>query len=111
MTQTNQPVNSNNTLRPVLPVRTPGGASLTTNEHVDQYAQNTVNEGKKISALLADVLKTSSVAGNAESNLQLVLSLAEELRNYQSPVEFSIGLVGDSGVGRLNNDLLLRICS
>ncbi|KAH8653995.1 hypothetical protein BGZ60DRAFT_159006 [Tricladium varicosporioides] len=108
MTQTNQPANSNNSLHPVLPVRAPGGASPTTNEHVDQYAQNAVNEGKQISALLAEILKTSSVAGNAESNLHLVLSLAEDLRNYQSPIEFSIGLVGDSGVGKssLINSLL-----
>lgn len=58
-----------------------------------------MNEGKNISGLLADILRQSSLADNEESNLHQVLSFAEELRNYQSPVEFTIGLVGDSGVG------------
>ncbi|KAH8590098.1 hypothetical protein B0O99DRAFT_635601 [Bisporella sp. PMI_857] len=95
-------------LQTPLAVRTAPGVSLTQNESNDQHIRNAINEGKNISGLLADNLKRSSLADNEESNLFQVLSLAGELRNYQSPVEFSIGLVGDSGVGKssLINSLL-----
>ena len=56
--------------------------------------------GRNISETLADQLGQSSLASDEESNLNQILSLAEELRHYQSPVEFTIGLVGDSGVGK-----------
>jgi len=65
----------------------------------DRHIQDAINTGKKISGGLAEILRQSSLAENEESNLHQILSLADELRNYQSPVEFTIGLVGDSGVG------------
>jgi hypothetical protein len=58
-----------------------------------------MRKGKDISESLADILRQSSLADNEESKLHEVLSLAEELRNYQSPAEFTIGFVGDTGVG------------
>jgi hypothetical protein len=99
MTRHSDPSGSSNPLQVPLSFRPAPGASFTANENHDRHIQNAVNEGRDISGLLADILKQSSLADNVESNLHQVLLLAEELRTYQSPVEFTIGLVGDSGVG------------
>ena len=85
-----------------LPVRPAPDVPLTANEKNERHIRNAVNEGKNISTFLADILKQSSLADNEESNLRQIISLAEQLRNYQSPVEFTIGLIGDSGVGMYN---------
>ena len=102
MTRHHEPSGSSSRLQAPLTIRPAPGASFTANESNEQHIQNATNEGKNISGLLADILKRSSLANNKESNLHQVLSLAEELRNYKSPVEFTIGLVGDSGVGTYN---------
>lgn len=99
MTRHGEPSGSSTLLQAPLPVRPAAGVPLTANENNERHIRNAVNEGKNISALLADILKQSSLADNEESNLHQILSLAEQLRHYQSPVEFTIGLVGDSGVG------------
>ena len=94
---------SSSRTHPSLPIRSPAGVSpdstSTANENDDGIIQEAINTGKSISGLIAEILQESSLADNEESNLHLVLSLAEDLRNYQSPVEFTIGLIGDSGVG------------
>ncbi|KAF4625419.1 hypothetical protein G7Y89_g12745 [Cudoniella acicularis] len=101
---------SSSLLQAPLPTRPAPGASSATNENNDRNIRNAMQEGREISGTLADLLSQSSLADNRESNIHQVLSLAEELRNYQSPVEFTIGLVGDSGVGKssLINSLLDR---
>jgi hypothetical protein len=99
MTLHGEPSGSSSLLQVPLPVRTVPAVSFTANENNDRHVRNATNEGKNISGLLADILQQSSLADNEESNLHQVLSLAVQLRNYQSPVEFTIGLVGDSGVG------------
>lgn len=66
---------------------------------MDQNIQDAIEEGKYISGVLADALKRTSLADQDRPQLQRILELAEELRRYQSPVEFTIGLIGDSGVG------------
>jgi hypothetical protein len=99
MSRHGEPSGLSSLLQAPLPVRPAPNVSSTASENNDRHIQNAMNEGKNISGLLADILRQSSLADNEESNLHQVLSLAEELRNYQSPVEFTIGLVGDSGVG------------
>lgn len=83
-----------------LPVRPAPSGPATTNKHNNQRLQIAVSEGKDISESLANILKRSSLADNEQSNLHQVVSLAEELQNYQFPAEFTVGLVGDSGVGK-----------
>jgi len=61
--------------------------------------QAALEKGKDISESLADILRQSSLADDEESHLHGLLSLAEDLRNYQPPVEVTIGFVGDTGVG------------
>lgn len=90
---------SSNPLRTALPVRPLPDNSVPVNEDGEEHIRKAVSEGKNISALLTDILRQSSLADNAESNLHQILALAEQLRSYQSPVEFTIGFVGDSGVG------------
>jgi hypothetical protein len=102
MTRHSEPRGPPTLLQVPLPVRPAPDVPLTANENNERHLQNAVNEGKNISALLADILKQSSLADNEESNLHQILLLAEQLHNYQSPVEFTIGLVGDSGVGMYN---------
>jgi hypothetical protein len=99
MTRHAEPSGSSSLLRAPLPVRPAPDRPSPANEHNERRVRNAVNEGKNISGLLADILRQSSLADNEESNLHQILSLAEQLRNYQSPVEFTIGFVGDSGVG------------
>ncbi|OBT58322.1 hypothetical protein VE04_00743 [Pseudogymnoascus sp. 24MN13] len=80
----------------------------TSRRDIDLFIENAVSTGRTISETLADELRHGDFANNEENNLRPILTLAEELRNYQSPVEFSIGVVGDSGVGKssLINSLL-----
>lgn len=99
MTRNSAPSHSSSLLQAPMSVRAASSASSTANENDNRHIRNAVNSGKDISGLLADTLKQSSLADNEESNLHLILSLAEELHHYESPVEFTIGLVGDSGVG------------
>jgi len=99
MTRLSRPGGLSNPLHDSLPVRSTVSSSTANGEYNDRI-QNAVSTGKHISGFLADALKQSTLANNEESNLHLVVTLAEELRNYQSPVEFTIGLIGDSGVGK-----------
>ncbi|KAG9235237.1 hypothetical protein BJ875DRAFT_459547 [Amylocarpus encephaloides] len=94
--------------RPGSDVRNPAETIPTTNQEQERNIQNAVKKGKALCISLVDSLKQSSLADNEESNLHAVISLAEELRDFQSPTEFAIGLVGDSGVGKssLINSLL-----
>ena len=100
MTRHGGPSGSSSLLQAPLPVRPAPDGPVTANENNNQHIQKAVTEGKDISELLANILRRSSLADNEESNLHQVVSLAEELQNYQSPVEFTVGLVGDSGVGK-----------
>jgi hypothetical protein len=109
MTRVHEPAGSSNPIHPSLPVRSAVVAPApSANENNNNCVRNAVAAGKSISGFLADTLKQSALASNDESNLHLVVTLAEELRNYQSPVEFTIGLIGDSGAGKssLINSLL-----
>lgn len=67
---------------------------------IEVFIENAVSTGRAISETLADELRHGDFANDEENNLRPILALAEELRNYQSPVEFTIGVVGDSGVGK-----------
>jgi len=100
MTQHGGPSGSSNPLQTLLPVRPTSNGPATTNEHNDQHIQIAVSKGKDIGESLANILRRSSLADNEQSNLHQVVSLAEGLRNYQFPAEFTVGLVGDSGVGK-----------
>ncbi|KFZ11693.1 hypothetical protein V502_07457 [Pseudogymnoascus sp. VKM F-4520 (FW-2644)] len=75
---------------------------------IESFIENAVSAGRAIGETLADELRHGDFANDEENNLRPILALAEELRNYQSPVEFTIGVVGDSGVGKssLINSLL-----
>jgi hypothetical protein len=99
MTRHGEPSGSSSLLQAPLPVRPASDVSFTANENNNKIIQKAVSDGKDISEFLANILSRRSLADNDESNLHQVLSLAEELQNYQSPVEFTVGLVGDSGVG------------
>src|SRR5271168_1455906 len=57
----------------------------------DELIQSVVCDGRAISSLLADSLRQNTLANNDESSLSRILRLAEELRSFQSPVEFTIG--------------------
>lgn len=67
---------------------------------IESFIENAVSAGRAIGETLADELRHGDFANDEENNLRPILALAEELRNYQSPVEFTIGVVGDSGVGK-----------
>jgi hypothetical protein len=66
----------------------------------NELIQRVVCDGRAVSGLLADSLRQSTLANNDESSLHRILQLAEVLRSFQSPVEFTIGLVGTSGSGK-----------
>jgi hypothetical protein len=89
-----------------LPGSTPGDLTPdsttmpcpTPSRDVEALVQNAVFRGTNISGQLANGLRQGDLADSVD--LRKILSLAEELRNYQSPVEFTIGVVGDVGVGK-----------
>ncbi|KFY22450.1 hypothetical protein V493_06579 [Pseudogymnoascus sp. VKM F-4281 (FW-2241)] len=92
----------------VIRQRDQGAPSPSPHRNIETSIENAVSTGRTISETLADELRNGDFANDEENNLRPILTLAEELRHYQSPVEFSIGVVGDSGVGKssLINSLL-----
>lgn len=84
-----------------LPFRSRGQQDPLPTSHrdIEAFIEQAVSTGRTISETLANELRHGDFANDEESNLRNILTLADELRNYQSPVEFTIGLVGDSGVG------------
>ena len=66
----------------------------------EERVKKAVDDGRGISASLADSLRQNILTNDERTNLRSIIQLAEELRNFQSPVEFTIGLVGTSGVGK-----------
>ncbi|OBT66790.1 hypothetical protein VE03_03995 [Pseudogymnoascus sp. 23342-1-I1] len=106
-TETGGPSSSTNS---GLPFRQRGQKAPlpTSRRETEAFIANAVSTGRTISETLADELRHGDFGNDEENNLRPILTLAEELRNYQSPVEFTIGVVGDSGVGKssLINSLL-----
>jgi hypothetical protein len=66
---------------------------------VNHRLQDVVQEGYVISAVLSNALQNLTLAADQQSQLYTVISLAEELRDFESPVEFTVGFIGNSGVG------------
>lgn len=102
MTQHTEGGGPSNATNGSLSLRQRGQEALfpTSRRDIDLFIENAVSTGRTISETLADKLRHGDFANNEENNLRPILTLAEELRNYQSPVEFTIGVVGDSGVGK-----------
>lgn len=65
----------------------------------DRFVQGAISEGKEISRSLAAKLRRSVYANDENSALHQVIRLADELGNFESSLEFTVGFVGDSGVG------------
>ncbi|KAL5349513.1 hypothetical protein ACLOAV_005808 [Pseudogymnoascus australis] len=88
--------------------RDQGAPSPSPHRNIEASIENAVSTGRTISETLTDTLRDGGFASDEENNLRPILKLAEELHNYQSPVEFTIGVVGDAGVGKssLINSLL-----
>lgn len=78
--------------------RDQGAPSPSPHRNIEASIENAVSTGRTISETLTDTLR--DFANDEDNNLRPILKLAEELHNYQSPVEFTIGVVGDSGVGK-----------
>jgi ribosome biogenesis GTPase A len=108
VTRNGNPSGSSSRLLAPLPVRSTDGNHTKLNERNRAHIQKAVDDGKNISGLLADALGTVSLADVEKSNLHSILSFAQELQKYTWHNEFTIGLVGDSGVGKssLINSLL-----
>lgn len=68
--------------------------------NIEASIENAVSIGRSINETLTDTLRDGHFTNDEENTLRPILRLAEELHNYQSPVEFTIGVVGDSGVGK-----------
>lgn len=66
----------------------------------DRCIQRAVSNGKEFSRLLAAELRRSVPANDEGPGLHQVLRLADELGEFESSLEFTVGLVGDSGVGK-----------
>jgi hypothetical protein len=81
-------------------LRDQGAPSPSPHRNIEASIENAVSTGRTIGAKITDTLRDCDFANDEENNLRPILKLAEELHNYQSPVEFTIGLVGDSGVGK-----------
>lgn len=80
--------------------RDQGAPSPSPHRNIEASIENAVSTGRTISETLTDILRDGGFANDEENSLRPILKLAEELHNYQSPVEFTIGVVGDSGVGK-----------
>lgn len=80
--------------------RDQGAPSPSPHRNIEASIENAVSTGRTISETLMDTLRNGDFANAEENSLRPIVNLAEELCNYQSPVEFTIGVVGDSGVGK-----------
>lgn len=52
----------------------------------EERIKRAVDDGRGIGASLADSLRQNILANDETTNLQAIIQLAEELRNFQSPV-------------------------
>lgn len=81
------------------------------NSFVNGRLQDAVEEGHAISTTLSDALKGLHLAADQQSQLYAILSTADELQNFESPAEFTVGFVGDSGVGEYQSFWVLNYCN
>lgn len=81
------------------------------NPLVNDRLQDAVEEGHFVSATISDALKDLTIAADQQSQLYSILNLADELRNFESPAEFTVGFIGDSGVGEYKSYWVLDCCN
>lgn len=65
--------------------------------------QQAFGDAKTLMSELADVLGSSSLHIDPDSTMQLLHREARDLANFQCPSTWTVGFVGDSGVGTLHH--------
>ncbi|KAH7323547.1 hypothetical protein BKA65DRAFT_70778 [Rhexocercosporidium sp. MPI-PUGE-AT-0058] len=70
--------------------------------------QHGIRQAKAVAHRIADILETCDLARDRDSQIYSMLQTAKELQNFVAPSVCTIGIVGDSGVGKssLINSLL-----
>jgi hypothetical protein len=71
--------------------------------------QEALRTGKVVSELIENTLRQCELAHDTSSQVYQLIRAAEELRKFEAPAVCKIGIVGDSGAGKLEKDLKMRL--
>lgn len=69
----------------------------------DRHFQQCLKSGKELAEALHIGLSQCSLSSQPNSELGRLRTLADKLRNFESPATRRVGIVGDSGAGKLSN--------
>lgn len=73
--------------------------------YFNEQFQKALQKGKHIAGRIKDTLKACELAEDRESHVYSMIETATELHNFDAPAVCTIGIVGDSGVGKASNYL------
>jgi hypothetical protein len=71
--------------------------------------QRALQNGKYIAGRIKDTLQACKLAEDGESHVFEMIQTATELRNFDAPAVCTIGIMGDSGVGKARSCLRSQI--
>jgi hypothetical protein len=74
--------------------------------YFDEQFQRALQKGKYIARNIKETLQTCELADDRDSHVHRMIQTADELRNFDAPAVCTIGVVGDSGVGKMRRYLL-----
>jgi hypothetical protein len=73
--------------------------------YFNEQFQKALQKGKQIAGRIKDTLQACELAEDPESHVYGMIQTAAELHSFDSPAVCTIGIVGDSGVGKARSYL------
>jgi hypothetical protein len=74
--------------------------------YFNEHFQKALQKGKYIAGNIKKTLQTCELADDRDSHVYRMIQTADELHNFDAPTVCTIGIVGDSGVGKIRRYLL-----
>lgn len=78
--------------------------------YFNEQFQKAVKKGIDVAGRIKDILETCELAKDPESQVHGMLQTAEELQNFDAPAVCTIGIVGDSGNGKMRQLAVFLRC-
>jgi len=73
--------------------------------YFNEQFQKALQKGKQIAGRIRDTLQACELAEDRESHMYSIIETATELHRFDAPAVCTIGIVGDSGVGKAKSYL------